>query len=336
MVLCRRKKSQEQALFDIFQSLKIEQYKKTVLQERYLVVLQNFHSRAKKLEVAFYLCRVIMTVGSILVPAFLSIQGATFQTQIYWVTWILSLSVTISNGFMTLFKLDKKYFFINTTLEMLHSEGWQYAGLSGRYAPKDAVIPPTHENQFLIFFHMAEKIKMRQVEEEFWKFTDPSDIGNATNPKGAFVSQTPNVQQGPITTLPIEQKSVIDNWVGDMNSDILGLQPRTRNMLGKVDGRKGTSGNPGATATGNTSIRKPTSPGIPESSVETDVSVREELPNGTLIGSTVVQSPSPNSEQPEIPENTVIKVLFEEPIVWSGTETKPNVLEQKPEFKGQS
>ena len=143
----KRKKTPEMSLFDIFETLNIEKYKKTILQERYLEVLQNFHQRSITLAYMFYTTRIIMTVGSILVPAFLSIQGSTFQTQIYWATWVLSLSVTISNGFMTLFKIDKKYFFINTTLELLHSEGWQYVGLSGRYAGKDG-ITPTHENQF--------------------------------------------------------------------------------------------------------------------------------------------------------------------------------------------
>ena len=146
----KKKKTPEMSLFDIFESLNIEQYKKTILQERYLEVLHNFHQRSITLAYMFYTTRIIMTVGSILVPAFLSIQGSTFQTQIYWATWVLSLSVTISNGFMTLFKIDKKYFFINTTLELLHSEGWQYVGLSGRYAGKDG-LTPTHENQFLVF-----------------------------------------------------------------------------------------------------------------------------------------------------------------------------------------
>jgi hypothetical protein len=241
-MICKQKKTPEQALFDIFQSLKIEQYQKTVLQERYLSVLRNFHSRAINLGYFFYISRIIVTVGSILVPAFLSIQQSTDQTNIYWATWVISLAVTISNGFMTLFKLDKKYFFINTTLEMLHSEGWQYVGLSGRYSGKDSIVAPTHESQFLIFFHMAEKIKMRQVEEEYWKFTDTSGVGNATNQKHTLISPTPVIQQGQINSLPEDQKNGIERWVGEMNSDILGLQPRTNNISIKVDGRRRTSG----------------------------------------------------------------------------------------------
>ena len=221
-------------LFNLFHTLDIEPYKKSVLQERYLNVLQNFQTRATRLSFIFYSARIIITVGSILVPAFLSIQNSSYQMHLYWITWIVSILVTICNGLITLFKIDKKYFFINTTLELLHSEGWQYIGLSGRYAPKDAPVPPTHENQFLIFFHMAEKIKMRQVEEEYWKFTDTSGVGNATNQKPMINVQTPAIQQGTIANLPSEQKGVIEGWLGDMN----GLAPRMKatNLVNKIDG----------------------------------------------------------------------------------------------------
>lgn len=303
-MLCIRKKTQEQALFDMFQTLKIEQYKKSVLQQRYLEVLQNFHVRARHLEIMFYLTRLIVTIGSILVPAFLSIQGTTQQTQIYWATWVISLSVTISNGIMSLFKLDKKYFFINTTLEMLHSEGWQYIALSGRYSGKDSLVPATHENQFLVFSHMAEKIKMRQVEEEYWKFTDTSGVGNATNQKAPLISPTPQVQQGQLISLPEPQKNVIEQWVGDMNSNILGLQRRTGNISSRLDGRQGGSKNSG----------------ISESPEETPLPVRQGLPVSPSFRQTMVQE-SPATLN--TPQNTFIEVVREESDVWGGAEDKP-------------
>jgi hypothetical protein len=296
--MCRyfeTKQTPEKALFDMFQKLHIEQYKKSVLQQRYLVVLRDFHKRAKILSYLFYTIKIIITVGSILVPALLSIQGSTVQTQIYWTTWLISVSVTVSNGFLTLFKLDKKYFFIHTTLEMLHSEGWQYIGLSGRYSPKDAPEPPTHENQFLVFFHMAEKIKMRQVEEEYWKFTDTSGVGNATNQKASITSPTPITQQGQLASLPDEQKNVIERWVGDMNTNMLGLQPRQSNMLSRVDGKRRSSG-------------------ISKSPSQTPVSMQSDLSTPTITGRTMVRIPQ---EEPT-PENTFIKVVPKGPTVGVG------------------
>jgi len=252
-------------LFNLFETLQIEPHKKSVLQQRYLKVLQNFQTRAVRLYYMFYSARIIITVGSILVPAFLSIQGTPYQVQLYWGTWLLSLLVTICNGLVTLFKIDKKYFFINTTLELLHSEGWQYVGLSGRYGPKDGHAPPTHENQFLVFFHMAEKIKMRQVEEEYWKFTDTSGVGNATNQRPTNYVQTPST----LTVLPVKDAEILQEWVGD----IKGLAPRT------IDGET----NP---------------PTLPRTSANPLMSMQSNLQESSTGRSTMV-STSPVQESPK-------------------------------------
>jgi len=296
---CVRKKSSEEILFDMFEKLQLEAYKKSVLQRRYLEVLRNFHMRARRLEISFYLTRLIITVGSILVPALLSIQGSSLSVQMYWATWTISLMVTISNGIMSLFKIDKKYFFINTTLEMLHSEGWQYIALSGRYSGKETAIIATHENQFLVFSHMFEKIKMRQVEEEYWKFTDTSGVGNATNQKNAFITPTPQIQQGQITSLPEPQKNIIEQWVGDMNSNSLGLQRRSANISTSVDGTPSGAKNPGVqgfTEESSVSVQ----PGMPPTS----------SPRGSLMRNAQTQSE-------EIPTNTLIQVVHEKSDVWT-------------------
>ncbi len=123
----------------------------------------------------------MITVGSLLVPALLSIQNSdksftytasNFAAQIYWTTFVISLLVTTFNGILTLFKVDKKYYFLHTHLERLRSEGWQYFSLTGRYAvlkEKDKEKAGTHQNQFVQFIHIVEKIKMKQVQEEYYK-----------------------------------------------------------------------------------------------------------------------------------------------------------------------
>ena len=229
--LIHRRPGQTQLLHKSFEALSIEPYKKSILQDRYVRVLDNFHHRANVYSFMFFTTRLTITVGSILVPAFLSIQGDPIRNTVYLVAWAISILVTICNGIITLFKIDKKYYFIHMTLELLHSEGWQYIGLTGRYASKDIAIPSTHENQFLIFFHMAEKIKLRQVEEEYWKFTDISINGATSVPRPMDSIHTPITQQGPLASLPNEQKNVIEGWISDMNKkSARGLEPRKLSM----------------------------------------------------------------------------------------------------------
>jgi hypothetical protein len=242
---CIPNKAPEQALDNAFEHIDLDSYQYAVLRDRYLLVLIEFRVRAYRLMVFFYVSRIVITVGSILVPALLSIQyiqnttpwvsAEVFQIQIYWSTWVISLMVSICNALSTLFKLEKKYYFINTTLELLLSEGWQYVSLSGRYTTKDS--PTTHQSQFLVFVQTAEKIKLRQVEEEYWKVTDESGVGSSANHKMTpLTTASPWQQVGALSTLSNEKKTIIDSWVQDMSKP--GLKPRTQSPS-TIDGIQG-------------------------------------------------------------------------------------------------
>jgi hypothetical protein len=180
----------------ILQQLDLSPIQKDIIHVRYLSILNNFEKRAARYSYIFFGGHFIITVGSLFVPALLSIQNSDknfvssnvqFTVQIYWTTFVVSLLVTIFNGILTLFKVDKKYYFLNTTLERLRSEGWQYFSLTGRYSGhllKNT--PPTHINQFMYFTHYIEKIKMKQVAEEYYK----ADEKMAQTPTGGNQTST--------------------------------------------------------------------------------------------------------------------------------------------------
>lgn len=166
--------SPNQTPFEVaLHSTQLDARRRLIILNRYVPLLRILRRRAARVSVYFHTLRTVVTVGSLLVPALLSIQNSTvanISVDVYWATWIVSLLVTISNGLQALFKIDKKYYQTNTVMEQLISEGWQYIGLtakySGFYTPK---VKPTHENQFVYFCHAIEKIWMRQVEEEYYK-----------------------------------------------------------------------------------------------------------------------------------------------------------------------
>ncbi len=152
---------------------------KTSLSQRFMTLLEDYNKRKNRYSNSFHLLRTIMTVGSLIVPAVLSVQytqgnvtetSATMSNEVYWIVWTLSLFVTISNGLLTLLKMDRKYYVLNTTFEHLLSEGWQYIGLTGNYSGSHTPgTSPSHENQYPYFFHMIERIRMKQVEEEYYR-----------------------------------------------------------------------------------------------------------------------------------------------------------------------
>jgi hypothetical protein len=185
--LCCRESKDRYGFSLVLQSLDLTDVEKEIIQTRYLSMLENFQKRARQYASLFFVGHFIITVGSLFVPALLSIQNSSYATthsefgsQVYWITFALSLLVTMCNGMITLFKVDKKYYFLNTTMERLRSEGWQYVGLTGRYSGSGS----THQNQFLTFTHHIEKIKMKQVEEEYYKMQEKTE----TTPPGASSS----------------------------------------------------------------------------------------------------------------------------------------------------
>jgi hypothetical protein len=202
-------------------SLRADQ--RVIFEEHYINIIEDSYYRCRKTACLFHTNRVIITIGSIIVPALLSIQynqnASQFSVIIYWCTWLLSLFVTVSNGFITLFKFDKKYFLFHATYEQLRSEGWQFIALTGYYHTKDQ---QTHEQQFNKFMHTVEKILMRQAQEEYIKLQDVnSNQASTTNSAGVpnlvDVSKSPNQDDIVIKLAKILQSQSIVGGPPDQN-----------------------------------------------------------------------------------------------------------------------
>jgi hypothetical protein len=245
---------------NMLQTMDLSPIQKQIIQTRYLNILENFQGRARNYGIMFYIGHIVITVGSLFVPALLSIQNSdksfvyqtgNFTVHIYWATFILSLLVTIFNAILTLFKIDKKYYFLNTTLERLRSEGWQYFGLTGRYSGqllKNRNERPTYRNQFVYFSHYIEKIKMKQVEEEYYK----TDEKTAQTPNGNHIAIQPTKTElyPPSPDLPISSmnadvpepvKEVVSSLVKSHKTMEETIDPDLMNMPRTVDLRNEAS-----------------------------------------------------------------------------------------------
>ena len=113
---------------------------KELLKLRFLDEVKFYEQKRDSTRKYYNIFRFIVTTGSILLPAILSIGQMdpnklpkNFDQITYWSSWSISLMVTISNGFLQLFSLDKNYFNYSLTVEQLKTEGWQFFGLSGKY-----------------------------------------------------------------------------------------------------------------------------------------------------------------------------------------------------------
>jgi len=160
---------------DIFNELTdLTLLQRHTLKERYRFLMAEYRFRCTLYSYLFYVFRMTMTVGSLAVPALLSIQSmAGAPAFMYWVTWAISLAVTTSNGIMTLFKLDKRFFMLHATAERLRSETWQFIQLSGRYSGHHChPHRPTHVNQMVHYCSQLEKINMKRIDDEYIKTSE--------------------------------------------------------------------------------------------------------------------------------------------------------------------
>jgi hypothetical protein len=161
----------------LFRSISIlTNLQKRILEVRYLSVVKEYEDRLRYVDFMYHLTRTTISLGSVTVPALLSIQSPNAggnSVTLYWATWVLSILVTIFHNFNSIFRFDKKFLGLHTTLEKLKSEGWQYLELSGRYSGHHGHVSPTHLNQYVYFVNSIERIKLKQVEEEYNSIGEP-------------------------------------------------------------------------------------------------------------------------------------------------------------------
>ena len=206
----------------MIEELQLHEYQKTLLKNRFLDQVVLYDKKAKSAEFFYILFNIFITIGSIILPALLSIQQMDYtdddkkdekiQITIYWLTWAISLLITICNGLVQLLALNKQYLSFTRTKEKLLSEGWYYFQLTGDY--KDT----THKDAFHDFCEEIEKIKEEQVDKELSfmqpkkkKNGDPNHSIGSGQTSGQSTSQSSTNQGMPRTTSGIPRPTAHDN-----------------------------------------------------------------------------------------------------------------------------
>jgi len=200
---------------------------RSILKGRFLSEVVKYEQRKNRTKKYYDTFRFIVTVGSILLPAILSLGQMdpaklpkNFDQITYWTSWTISLSVTAANGFLQLFSLDKNYFEYALTTEQLKTEGWQYFQLSGKYEDDE-----THQEAYKDFSKSIENIKRKQVEKEF---SGKGDVNKNKKKKKDF-----DFQAELMKNLPDHLKPIQDEKDKKDKKDIETGQPKVDNE--KID-----------------------------------------------------------------------------------------------------
>jgi hypothetical protein len=162
----------------------------------------------------------------------------------FWTTWSLSLLVTLSNAILTLFKVEKRYYYINTCIGQLYSEFWQYIELTGKYngkhsgnklKPLDGSGVATHQNQYGLICRSIEKIKLKQIEDEFFKVNQDSIHSDPKHPEtGTSDSSQGHSKDLTIPLLSETQKELFE-YDDASTSTTVKVEPSDSASVNKVD-----------------------------------------------------------------------------------------------------
>jgi Protein of unknown function (DUF4231) len=152
--------------------LKIVSKDKQTLNSRYLDLVKKYHINQNYYYISFNFGRLIVMFGTILVPALLNSETIIDKNVVYWAVWTISLTVSLINAYINVFKIDKKYYSNMWMLENLVCEFWQYNSLCGKYSGGYTHSKPNHQNQFVYFCNNVERLQMKNVEENYPKTFD--------------------------------------------------------------------------------------------------------------------------------------------------------------------
>ena len=192
---------------------------RSILKSRFLSEVVKYEGRKLHTKKYYDRFRFIVTVGSIILPAILSLGQMdptklppNFDQVVYWSSWTISLMVTASNGFLQLFSLDKNYFEYAITTEQLKTEGWQYFQLSGKYEDDES-----HQAAYKDFSKSIENIKRKQVEKEF---SGKGDVNKKKKEKpfdfqAELVKNLPDHLKPAKVTVDVEKGVKVDDLMKD-------------------------------------------------------------------------------------------------------------------------
>lgn len=184
------KKDYKQTIVEIEED-ELSNLNKMLLRKRFIPILKTMELEVKRVSTGFTLFQLVTTLGSIVVPALLSIedrnlifnateQQGEFQTHnLYWTTWAISIAVTISNAFNQLLGLEKKYIIRNIHLSQMKKEGWSFLEKSGNIYGK---YPSKTRDQLIgIFWKRVETLRHNQIKNDL-SFDNADDLIN-NNPE---------------------------------------------------------------------------------------------------------------------------------------------------------
>ncbi|QYB17683.1 hypothetical protein PV-S19_0319 [Pacmanvirus S19] len=213
----------------LLESTPLTQYEKDIINERYIRIVTRAELDYRRTCIMYILLTNIITVSGVLITGFVSLNkigivGDTASNVFFWIVFVLSVILTLSNKFLYSFNIHKKYVLNIVILEKFYSEGWSFISGINRYAHC-----VDYTAQFKLFCSRIERIKLKSLESlpEMNSNNNPADIlatGStpiADNAAKQRTRKSKNPQRKPIKKADMSELK--DNIMNDGSTDFNSL-----------------------------------------------------------------------------------------------------------------
>jgi hypothetical protein len=170
---------------DAIDDTELSGFNKILLRKRFIPMVNMMEIEAKRANTGYSIFQLITTMGSIMVPALLSVEEKTFlfnstdldqerqAHNLYWLTWGISIAVTVSNAFNQLLGLEGKYITRNIHVSQMKKEGWSFLEKSGDLYCQ---FPNKSRNEVInIFWKRVEALRHNQIKNDL-SFDNMDDL----------------------------------------------------------------------------------------------------------------------------------------------------------------
>ena len=150
---------------------------KALILDRYVSLVEQYSGVKRRYTRAYHCTRFFTTLFGIITPGLVSIQpffgSEATSNPMYWSVFTTSLAAALLNGYISLFKIDKKFASSTKAYLNLESEGWQYFSLVGKYGKVDSMTGerPSHTNRFNTFMDSVERIRKGEAKVNYTNAT---------------------------------------------------------------------------------------------------------------------------------------------------------------------
>jgi hypothetical protein len=152
----------------IYKNIDLEDNDKEILLIRYINIIKKIENKYKKNENYYTMSTLFTGIASILVTGFISINTLNslnnnineLSNSLWWVSWSLSLSISLINMISSFYKWDRKYLLMFKIFYKLEQEIWMYIESVGPYRKKKNLEDnkKIHKININLFYYRIESI----------------------------------------------------------------------------------------------------------------------------------------------------------------------------------